>query len=252
MDKRGAVTAFLIVGLILVIIGGMVFFMRSEYFSSLMGAQQAKAKAIPLELQPVNSYIESCIKSTANEGLLVIGQSGGYFTIPKESILLFPYYFYDNKSFVPELNRIESQLAEYVELMLPSCTGNFTALEGLEITPSQNINVRTKILKDEVEVTAGWDVSVKKGDYEAALSEFSADVPSRLYVIYSAARNLTEEQAKDPEYICISCMNSLAEENNLYIDKINYLNNTIIFKITDPMTKVADGVYYEFMFAYRY
>lgn len=251
LNKKGAVSAFLIVGLVLVIIGGILFFIRSEYITKSLEKQEKAAAVIPAEAQPVQSYVEGCLQQTINDGLILLGQSGGYLDLPAENVLGFPYYFYDNKADVPTMAIINTELNKYIEVALPLCTRNFSALEGYDIEASSDVRADAKITADKASAVITYNVNVKKGAYTTSLSEFSAEVPTTFTAVYSAALDIAKKQAENPDSICLSCINDIVTKNGFYIDMTDYGNDTTIYKITDPKS-VTDNIPFEYVFAERF
>src|SRR3989344_969987 len=85
--KRGQVTVFIILGIIIIAIIGVTYFVISQR------AEQVKKEAIfdQSKLQPLKDYVESCIEQEGLKALDLIGKQGGDIDPG-----LYQYYF-DNK-----------------------------------------------------------------------------------------------------------------------------------------------------------
>ena len=242
--KRGQITLFVIIAILLVSAVGIVIYTQRERVG-LMTPQ------INTEIRPINSFIENCIKSTGEDALIFTGQQGGYYNLPYNSIDSYVYYFHNNRSYFPQEEIVEQQISLYINEMLPFCTKNFIDFPDFYIEADSNaIKTKTTILQNKVIFFTEWPVSIKKGATTSILKEFSSQIDSRLNTIYAITANITDEQLKDPSSICLSCLTTLAIENDLYIDMENY-DNAVLFTITDNNTLINNQPY-KFIFANKY
>jgi len=236
--KKGQVALFVIISII--IIAGIFIFLSVQ-------------KPVSVEqpsIKPISSYIEECIKSTGEDALIFVGQQGGFYELPKNSIDSYPYYFYNNKSYLPSKETVEKQISLYINEMLPFCTKNFVDFPDF-YTESRAVDTETVILENKVRFNVAYPVIAKKGGTIYSLEEFSAEIPSRLDVIYSAAESMISAQVENPASICLSCMINIGIANDIYIDMENYGDDAVLFTITDKNIMIK-GLPYEFTFANQY
>lgn len=108
-DKRGQLTVFIIIGIIILVAGALFYFVeeRTSVFNPDV--------IIPGEAAPVKEYLDQCIQNTAEKGLIIIGQQGGYIDIPERiqrnpssylsydpfNIIKIPYWQYKSESRIP-------------------------------------------------------------------------------------------------------------------------------------------------------
>lgn len=109
--KRGQVTIFLIVSILILITASLIFYTNSISFE--------KEQSITyFEFEPLRQYIERCIENTGKDGVLFVGLHGGYFNLPKYStkdyLTKTAYYFYIDKDVMPSKNKIEEELSNYM------------------------------------------------------------------------------------------------------------------------------------------
>jgi len=243
MNKRGQVTLFVVMAIILVGGAFAIIYTQTDLFK--------KTETMNPEIAPIKTFIDNCLKSTAEDALIYIGHQGGYYDLPKLSIDTYSYYFYNNKSMVPSVQKIESELSRYMADMLPFCTQNFTNFTGFDINSNSKIVSKSIILSEKVRFDVDYPILIKKGASAYRLSSFSAEIPSRLFTIYRVAQNFTSVQLEDPLSLCVSCLTNLMINNDFYINMENYDNNTVIFTITDNQTLINQNSY-EFIFANKY
>ena len=243
--KRGQITLFVIIAILLVSAIGVVVYTQREVFGIKLTSESP-------EIRPISSFVENCIKSTGEDALIFTGQQGGYFEPKTLSVENIPYYFYNNKSYLPSKQKIESEISFYMNEMLPFCTKNFVDFPDfyIEANPA-DVKTKTTIWKDRIRFEVQWPVIIKKGETTHQLNKFSSEINSRLNTIYLTAENFISLQLEDPSSICLSCLTRLAIENDLYIDMADYGNNTVVFTITDKKATIKDQPY-EWSFANRY
>jgi hypothetical protein len=78
MKKRGQITVFIIIGLIiLLVIGTFLYLSRKEITRPFEAARPSVAE-LPQQVQPLRDLVESCIRRLSTDGLRRIGDTGGY------------------------------------------------------------------------------------------------------------------------------------------------------------------------------
>ena len=73
MLKRGQVTIFVILGLVILIILGIVYYVKFYILESKY------VNIVPQDIQAVDEYVKNCLEQTVKEGLVYLGDHGGYF-----------------------------------------------------------------------------------------------------------------------------------------------------------------------------
>jgi hypothetical protein len=232
--KRGQIAVFVIVAIIIVTAIASFVYIRNIQ----------KLSAVNPDVKPINSFIESCIKSTGEDALIFIGQHGGYYNPPSLSINNIPIYFYNNKSYFPSKEKIESEISLYINEMLPFCTRNFQDFSDFQIDADPSaIEAKTTISSGKVIFEVDWTVAIKKAGSSYALNSFSSETASRLDSIYNLTENFMRAQIKNPPSICLSCLTMLGVENDVYVDMEDYDLNSVIFTITDKNVSVKNQEY---------
>src|SRR3989344_616245 len=82
MNNKAQATVFIIIGMIVLIGAGVIF-----YASNLQQKEEIAPgvfiaiEEIPTEIDPVSSFVSSCIDDVSIAGLNILGQHGGYIDI---------------------------------------------------------------------------------------------------------------------------------------------------------------------------
>ncbi len=205
MKKRGQITVFVIVG-ILVILGFLLFFylrVKTTIFTPDV--------VIPQEVAPVKRYVESCMQDIGEKAVIKLGMQSGYVEIPEEIAMnpgayisvggpiKLPYWYLNGIDTSPKLSDIQSQISDYVSKNLKSCLRNFSDFNQFIIEEKGEIKTKTVIAEEEVIITADYQLVIKdkKGDKITTLSEYTASVPVRLKRIYRLAKEIMKAENKD-------------------------------------------------------
>ncbi|MBW2971210.1 hypothetical protein KY320_03560, partial [Candidatus Woesearchaeota archaeon] len=77
MSKRGQLTFFIIIVLVLVFVIGFLMFSQSQMVDVASEADVQRSMRESLQEIPVRLYVESCLAEAADEGLILIGLQGG-------------------------------------------------------------------------------------------------------------------------------------------------------------------------------
>ena len=206
IKKRGQITAFIIIGLVILLAIFIIVYSRRE---SIM-----KRELINPEMVPIQDYVDSCTEDLAREALEIIGLTGGYIYFPKRvknnprSYLSLspvkelgnPYWWYYGRSAIPSLEFIESQISRYVKENLAKCINNFSAFYNkYNVIELGGYDVVTKIGEDDVMVTTIYPIEVqnKFNKTIAKLQRYIVRIPIRLKKVYTLAREIMESENRD-------------------------------------------------------
>jgi len=241
MFKRGQITIFIMVG-VLILAGALTVFLVQSYSQDQQVKVAAKqAQDASLMTQPVKSLVERCIEETIDKAILDNSFSGGYFILPEKSTkdLFFNVPFYkgteeklpSNKGeLVPSDEILAKEIAEYVDTFVGVCLQEFTDFAGFQITFSESSS--KAVLNDkQIIFDTHLPVTVKKGDIIKELTDFNVKVSSeQFYQDILVSREVVKSIDKDQ--MCVSCFSNIASENNLLINLFPK-DNGYIFDIKD-------------------
>ncbi|MBU2576451.1 MAG: hypothetical protein KKF50_01895 [Nanoarchaeota archaeon] len=196
INKRGQVTIFIIVAIL--IVGAIIgyFFLRGSFIG----------ESIPQELEPAYDYYISCLASTAEEGIHLLGEQGGYIEVPTfepgsaympfSSQLDFlgqpvPYWMYVSgnnllKEQIPTKSSMATELEKYVEERIEDCDFTEFELMGYDVYVDAG-SVEVDINKMDVELKVKSKVTLFKGEQSAVISNHKFAVDSKLGKFYDMA-----------------------------------------------------------------
>lgn len=206
---------------------------------------------ISKDIQPIYNSVEECLSSTGKDALNVIGWSGGYATIPNSSTETGIAYYYDNgKTSIPLKKIIESELSNYIDNMGIYCSQSLENFPDFIIT-SGIPKTKTRIEGNKVIFTINYPLSISRGGKSYSVKNFGIEIDSRLSEIHDLAANITQEQVIDGNKICVTCLNTKANEGDFYIEINDYDDQTKIITIKDKQYPITEE-YYRFNIAYKF
>lgn len=265
MNKRGQLTIFMIIGLIILVAGGVIISTQEQSVKDLATKAEQQIQNIPFEFQPAYEFVQECIEQTAREGLNKLGERAGYINPLEQGLITrdeateadavpmapgssysIPYWWYlssandcsDNCQFtmVPQQKlflkkngnqvSIEGQLEEYIRKETKTCLNNF------EVLKSQGFNVEENDdLAPEVNIINGEIIILS--DYPLTFSRAGQRVVDAYLVrldidlptIYNAAKTLAETEA-DLQFIEKHLLNLMTAFSGLDRNKLPPFSDT--------------------------
>lgn len=243
MYKRGQLSIFVIIAILLVAGIFLALYLTGTIFKESVPREEIEA--FNEGVRGIKVFVSDCVGQVGEEGLLLIGQQGGYYTLPEASIDSIPYYYFEGQNVMPSKSKIEEEVSSYMNDKLSGCATiqNFEE-QGFSIN-EKAVDTKTTILQDKVILDVKWPVVVSKASLKATLSSTRKEFLIRIGRIYDISKEITEKQVEDPGRICLSCITLLASENNLKIDMDPSIEEKSF------AYSIEDGEY-EFKFAHKY
>jgi len=227
-NLRGQLTIFIIIAIIIVAIVSLFFILR--------GNLQIKNGNADINADRVYTFVDNCIDKTINQAILEIGQRGGYFSVPEKSIGgEIPYYIYNNKKYIPSKEKIENEIQDYTKEQLNECTNNFQDFADIEIR-EDDLEVKVNIKETEIIFEINYPITIIKEESKTNLKDFDNKIiPVKFGVMYEVANEIIESQMNKKD-ICLSCISSITEEKDVYLNLIDYNDNATIFIMNDEQS----------------
>ena len=241
MNKRGQVTVFIILGIVIVASAIIYFSFRDSISQKVGGFSGA---------DNVKKFVDECLLSVSEEVVYAVGNGGGYVFGPEFSLESgFNYQFLGDKTYFPSLEEIEEEISLYVTVDLISCLGSFERFSNLEIRYGRG-EVSTDILNNSVEINLYYPLSVSKGDEVVRYENFEKIViPVRLGEMYFVMRDLIDGGYYGENGLCVSCMVDVAFDHRFVFD-VHSHGEEEIFVLSDLENENVEEAY-SFVFVNR-
>ncbi|PJE81092.1 hypothetical protein COU58_04440 [Candidatus Pacearchaeota archaeon CG10_big_fil_rev_8_21_14_0_10_32_42] len=206
VEKKGQITLFVIVALIIIVLGASYFIFKDTLFT----------EKISPNLQPVETHFLNCIDSKTKTGIKILQTQGGYIEpppfvsgsnyMPFSSELNFfgariPYWHTISGNNVP-INQIPSkenmqnQLSEYIKNQIESCNFNSFLEEDYEINKGIP-KVEVSVNDNYVRVFVDMNLNIQKGNESLLLTDHQVEVDSKLGTLYKDAVQFYNLEKKD-------------------------------------------------------
>ena len=121
MTRKAQLTIFILIGILLVISFFLIFYISNNRNEN---AEVERTAKLSLESDQIKVYIESCLKSVAENGVFFIASRGGYYNLPNDYFTSRPttaFYIKINQDVSPSLKDVEKELSKYIMDQLDFC-----------------------------------------------------------------------------------------------------------------------------------
>lgn len=245
MLKRGQVTIFLIVGILILFIFSGIFYIVSVLEQKGLLAETEELPENLVLKSKVSSYVESCLTETAIPGIYLLGIQGGViYPDDPEKVLITEYsiinYGYLNGVDQLSVEKMEEQLDLYIEENLEYCLDDFYifAEQGLIIT-SKRLKSESIISLDQVLLNLDYEIEIVKGEDVLTIDTFSSTVPLQVGKVVEEAKTIIKDHEQ------VTSVQSKYFKTTFPFDRF-----TTIYSLSDE-NSVIDGAPFTFMFAVK-
>jgi hypothetical protein len=257
MYKRGQVTIFIIVGILLLVAVAAIFFIKTESQDQIINKELIELPFV----SPVQNYIESCLEKTVEEGIIRISRRGGLHDVPIDHSILFvgdsiPYYYEDGNTLLIGSQTIAEELAKYTEENLYVCIDDFVSFEEYTV---ENADVKAHfILGKSTTVLLDYPITITKGLSVVQMEQISSTIPINIPKMVKVASNIVEEHKENPDSMCLTCLNEWGKKNKVLIEAIpihdtsGLKNDIILYRILDQDSPTIWNQNYTFEFVVEY
>lgn len=233
--KKSQITFMILLALSILAIAGLIIF-AANYFKS-----KTSIEHLVFEKASIEGYINNCVKKTAENGLVLLGEQGGYILL--EEYLEAPNYgisfLYSKGNKIPSIEKMQSQLSFYIDNNLNICLKDFEDFkkQGWEVEKG-NLNSRTQINERDVSFDIDFFVKVINKDSIINFERFSITLDVRLRYIYDLVVKIVEFNANNP----ISVDRTELSRHDLNVTVFLY-KNSMVYSIQDSKSLIMNKPY---------
>ena len=216
MKKRGQVTTFIIIGLILIILIIGTYAVYHFYLKSEFEKQLTLHSEIPRRIQPISEHMDKCVDSLTKEAIDIISLQGGYLNIPEEPLPTTPFtplsssleiipnsdlktaiWFREQPNGiqitqVPTQEQIEKEIATYILNNFNTCLNleNFEQ-QGFTISlPSQIPTATVNLLEDAIQAQVDYPIEIQFEDITALINTHFSNYKTNFGKLYKLAKQI--------------------------------------------------------------
>lgn len=250
MNKKGQVTIFVIVGIIIVISVFLVFYFLGDKLK-----KETKPEIVLEEssLEPMRKLVEDCVKKEVVKGIELVGLQGGYYDPVKYNQVGDYKISYDchkdstgilvNK--LPTLARISEEIKEYTSNNMEAikqCIDDFNYYkdQGYKIIHNtDNMDVDVSI-SDVILVDINYPVEVKKGNFQSSFNEINFQINSGLLNAYRVATDIVNDECTN---VIFNIDNYVINNPPLAFIERQFVTNVGYYYYLETIPQRDEGVY---------
>ncbi|MBW3015535.1 hypothetical protein KY330_03875 [Candidatus Woesearchaeota archaeon] len=223
MNKRGQITIFLIIGILIVVLLALFFIVRDKEITPEFDTAQIK------------SFTETCLNKVSKDGLYFISLQGGYYDTPEPnraySYIKIPYYW-DGTAHVPTKETIERELEKYIDNELPECIDGFNTFtqQGYSFQLQEPMS-DVMILASTIDIKLSLPVKITKDESIVKLNHFTSALAFDFNNVYDLVTRIVDEQKKTPDSIPLGFITDLAYNNDFTFETMNLEHNVVLYAL---------------------
>src|SRR3989344_4851484 len=214
MEKRGQVTLYIIIGVLILIAGSVVVYLNSNTISSKLGF----GEDISAQMDSAQILLDECTKNTLKDAVLISANQGGriytkittpaYYEKFTSSLQYYPngnvympYWFYETSGIpykgVPTLSQTETDIAIYLEKNIYTCLQNFTSLkQGISVKYS-GLKFKATIYDSEVGAIIKTPLQVIYKDESRKIPLHEVKIPTKYKQLYDTAIKIMDKENQE-------------------------------------------------------
>jgi len=208
MDKRGQVTLFIILGIVLVVVLVLFTVLRGSVIETGFGTKTDEA-LVSSQVESIRSFIGDCIQEKGDEVISIIGKQGGdlepglsqYWNGDQLAYLCYTENFTSCANRRPFLiEHMEEQISSYVKDNVDECL-NFGSWESKGYTiQAGSYDIKTTIGDYNTLIVLTYDTPLKiiRGEAVAQENRFSQGFNIPLGKLANVAKTIVEKEISQP------------------------------------------------------
>ena len=242
-QKRAQITLFVLVGIIIVLVAGFLFYavsIRKVNMTDIIGIRKVPSKVIP-----VKNYVDECLKQVTPGGIYLLAAQGGYIssfahTLNSDNIQVAYHMDKGDRSIAPSEGFMRYELSRHIEGALKNCINNFEAFEGYEFEYGEMEVDVTFSNYGKIKVDVYYPITVITDDSRTLISDFSVEYPVRIKKILDKKDGVLEQLDGNIGFDVLSELSGGGIEFNI----LPYGDDSIVYSIYDAESAINDVPFY--------
>ena len=269
MQKRGQITVFVVIGIVILALFGGIYYFTSRSATQGLTDHQGELALSSQVQSPVTLYVEKCLRDVGTPGVYLASIQGGVIYSPEylmgssssssssgvssDSSAFSPLFVTEN-GFLSygllggvqylSVEMMQKQLERYLVEELPECLGDFSLFraQGVEVVADGEMIPHVTIRGTDVLIAIDYDLIVRSGENEQSLNHFEQVLPLRMGLLFGEAEQLIESVEKNPS------QGYVVSSSDYFLSTFPYDGSTFVYSLSDK-NSVIDGAPLTFMFA---
>lgn len=242
--KRGQITLFIIMGIVLVLMIAGFFIIRSRLENAKVMEEIEKQKDFETSVNAIDTYVQTCVDNAAVASIKFLGLIGSESPAGRYDYGAdYPaaYLRDSSNNYLPGLDEWEETLSAYTGIGLEVCDFKTFEDQGFTIEKGRAMTDVT-INYDNVIFDVQYPLKVSRSENSQDLTFFRSTVPARLGYVHEVVNTLIEDTLADSDKLDLTLL--LSFDVNVTVASFK-LDKTLVYQINDE-----NPMYESFMFAY--
>ncbi len=234
MKKRGQVTLFIIIGVVLVALIVLLFYLVPRITET-----PTKILTLDERAEQLSMTMESCLALETENAIKLLGLQGGKLLLEEDSLQtdysIVNYALRGKTVLFPSIEEMEKDIEEEIEYRVPICSN----LDDPLINETENPEANVSIKDNQLTISYHQPILLRKGESEVQLDKtytFSFEI--RLNSIHDLAEELIQD-AKEAPGVNIN----LVQDAELSMTIQNIENNILLYVLEDQNTIIDEEPY---------
>ncbi len=232
--KRAQISVFIVTGIIILMTVGIFVMMQQQYTPSEQSTNQ----------KTVEQYIQSCFEPAAYDAVYLASLQGGYLQ-PEDSVdnpTREQYYYYYYKDISPNLTTIYGNMQRYIINHTRECIESSPAPYNISIDEN-SASMTISASETETQFTLYLPITITEQTQVSTLNTFTTIVPVSFEKEYAIARQITDTVAASDPLVCMTCLQEIAETQDVFLSITEYEELSDVYILTDPSMTMYDSPY---------
>ena len=192
MNKKAQIPVFIMLGLFILVIFGVFFYIRGS---------QSLGDYVPQDLKPLRVFVEQCIKDSAEYGTYVLGVQGGKIHLDNEhfeDLHLKVAYAYTDKITLPSETLMQNELGAEINRNIKTCVNRFIDFPQFNVTDGVP-KTETEFTMDKIIVNVQYPIKVENKGRETDWQNFRVELDVRMLTLLTNIKGLLAKVEQDKE-----------------------------------------------------
>lgn len=240
MNKRGQVTVFIIIGIVVLVVMGMLVYSGINYSKYGFEKNTQNVQLNSQTAKDINEQIQRCVDYHLKEAISLVALQGGYYNLPKEPMYTFekmaPYYLIDNKTIIPGLDSIKDEISIAFKSRINTCLNFSKFNKDVKYNPGSIKIKRLDITTNDTYIEVDIPVEISDNNTRINLKQYNGKVQTNYLYYYNLSKEITNEQMKHLDSLCLNCANQILMGTDSHIQSLEIVDGTdyiIIYQITN-------------------
>lgn len=218
MSKKSQVTLIIAMAVFIFLVAALIFYI-SYYYKS-----KNPVEPLAFERAAIESYVNNCVKKTAEEGLKSLGKKG---------------LVSGANSKIAPIESLQNELSSYVNNNLDICLRDFEDFkkQGWDVEKNAH-DAKAQINEQDVSFDVAYPLRVSSKENTLNFGRFFAKVDVRLKLIYGALSSIAEFKFKYKREVDLTELSSYDLEFTVFPDR-----DSFVYVIDDKKSLIMNEPY---------